>query len=166
MRVDVVRGDITQQNVDAIATAINSGGLWFGGIDMVIQRCAGTLFHLQASGAMPLTDGQTIVARGNGGQIKNVVFVVDDLQTPLSQVILAALLAADEAGFNSVALPTIRMGVMLGAVEKSVDEALTEMVLGTELFAQYNPKNIKSITFVVYNDSETQSQLLAKLAHT
>ena len=107
----------------AIITAINSGGAWFGGIDGAIQNVAGNMFHAQAAANMPLTDLQTIVAEGhsNGhqGRFDNVVFVVDDLQSPLEDVVYEGLKAAHKQKYPVVSLPTIRMGVMLGAVEQT-----------------------------------------------
>jgi len=125
--IRVMSGDIARVPADALITAINSGGVWFGGIDAVIQRNAGSHFHEQALKAMPLRHGQTVIASGSDEQrdaFKNVVFVVDDLKGPLSDTIYAGLKAASDAGFTSVTLPTIRMGLALGRVEKSVDEAV------------------------------------------
>ena len=163
-KVSVVSGDIAKVNVDALITAINSGGLWFGGIDGVINRAARNLFHSQATAAMPLHDGQTIVAlkqgRAHGGAFVNVVFVVDDLQRPLHEIVYNGLKAASDAGFKSVSLPTIRMGVMLGVVEKSTEEAVEEMAKGvTKFIAENVNTSLKNITFVVYNDKMTQSLL-------
>src|SRR3990167_1163934 len=110
--ISVVSGDIARVKADALITAINSGGAWFGGIDGVISRAAGDLFHAQAGAAMPLTDGQTVVAHSNGrahkGAFTNVVFVVDDLRRPLREVVQSGLRAAADAGAQSVSLPTIR----------------------------------------------------------
>lgn len=113
---------------------------------------------------MPLKDGQTVVAKGDGhvlkGAFKNVVFVVDDLHRPLREIVYNGLKAASDAGFAKVSLPTIRMGVMLGKVEKSVDEAVSEMASGVRKFMADHPKtSVEDITFVVYNDQCTQSLL-------
>ncbi len=163
-QVRTISGDISRVGSDALITAINSEGMWCGGIDSVINRAAGEAFHSQAAEAMPLTDGQTVVAKGNGhahnGAFKNVVFVVDDLQQPLHQIVYNGLKAASDAGFAKVSLPTIRMGVMLGAVEKSIDEAVSEMATGVRMFLAANPRtSLNDITFVVYNDQRTQSLL-------
>jgi len=161
--VSVVAGDITRMKVDALITAINSGGLWFGCIDGAIQRAAGNMFHQQAANVMPLRDGQIVVARshhGHNAAFGNVIFVVDDLKRPLHEVVLGGLQAASDAGFKSVSLPTIRMGVMLGVVEKSVAEAITEMSAGVRQFLGRNPNtSLGNIVFVVYNDPKTQSLL-------
>ena len=161
-RVWVVSGDIARVRADALITAINSGGMWFGGIDGVINREAGNLFHQQAAEAMPLRDGQTIVARNKGhahdGAFTNVVFVIDDLRRPLREVIYSGLKAASDTGFKSVSLPTIIMGIMLGVVEKNVNEAVAEMAKGVKkILAENNA--LKDIAFVVYNDPKTQSLL-------
>lgn len=156
LAISVVTGDISGISSSAIITAINSEGLWFGGIDGVIQNKAGNGFHSQAVAAMPLKDGQTIVARGGGfsnrGKFENVVFVIDDLERPLNEVIAAGLRAADDAGFESVTIPTIRMGVMLGVVEKTTEEVAHEMAKGVATFKEAGQWSLKSITFVVYND--------------
>ena len=162
--IRTVSGDISRVGADALITAINSGGMWFGGIDGVISRAAGNVFHSQASKAIPLSDGQTVVAKGEGHVLKrafkNVVFVVDDLQRPLREIVYNGLKAASDAGFAKVSLPTIRMGVMLGAVEKSVDQAVSEMASGVRKFMADHPKTtVEDITFVVYNDQRTQSLL-------
>lgn len=163
-QIQVTSGDIARVSADALITAINSGGMWFGGIDGVINRAAGNLFHAQAGKALPLADGQTLVALNNGhahdGAFKNVVFVVDDLKRPLRQVVYSGLGAASAVGFRKVSLPTIRMGVMLGVVEKDVGEAVSEMAKGVHKFLLDNPKtSVEEITFVVYNDEYTQSLL-------
>jgi len=164
MTVNVISGDISRVNSDALVTAINSSGAWFGGIDRVIQRVAGNHFHNQADALMPLSDGQTILASGNGtSQFQNVIFVVDDLKQPLEIIIFLGLKAARDAGFKAVTLPTIRMGVMLGAVEKSRLDTVSAMVNGVNLFNQSGGADL-DITFVVYSDQETKKLLESLLS--
>src|SRR3989338_1465200 len=143
MKTKVLPGDLTQTSSDAIITAINSGGMWFGGIDGAIQLVAGNLFHAQAQKALPLEHGNTVVAKANGtkhkGKFSNVVFVIDDLKGPLREIVRNGLAAAAKAGFKSVSLPTIRMGVMLGAVEKTPEQTVDEMVAGVQAFLQTAP---------------------------
>ncbi len=158
--VSVISGDISKTKADALITAINSGGMWYGGIDGVINNVAGSLFHQQATDAMPLRDGQTIVAYSSHdhhrGAFTNVIFVIDDLKRPLHQVVYNGLKAAVDAGFKSVSLPTIRMGVMLGMVEKSTNEAVQEMAKAVNMFLSDHGTALERITFVVYNDMNTQ----------
>lgn len=168
MDLNVLEGDIAQVSSDAIITAVNSEGMWAGGIDGVIMRVAGGFFHAQAQKALPLKQGDTVVALGatheHRGAFKNVVFVIDDLRAPLGEVVENGLGAASLAGFASVTLPTIRMGVMLGAVEKSTAEAIDQMVSGVKRFLRENPDtSIQSLSFVVYRDPETAALLRQRL---
>lgn len=168
-KISVVSGDIGQQKAHALITAINPGGAWFGGIDGVIQRLAGTHFHKQAAAAMPLFHEKTVVAKGggclHGGKFQNVVFVIDSLEGPLRNIVRNGLRAAAEAGFKIVTLPTIRMGVMLGEVERTPQEAVTEIALGVKAYMEQYPScPIDEIIFVVYNNPQLEALLTKTLA--
>lgn len=156
MKIQIRSGDIAEVGVTALITAINSGGLWFGGIDDAIRRVAGAFFHQQALRAMPLRDGQTVIARGDQQHtaFQNVVFVVDDLKRPLRHIVKTGLAVASDAGFDTVSLPTLRTGVMPGVVEETKEEAaVIEMAIGVrEFFNEFPHNRITSATFVVYND--------------
>jgi len=161
----VVHGDITQISTDAIMTAINPGGLWFGGVDGAIQRAAGNLYHSQVMKAMPLSDLQTVVAKGNktkhNGKFNDVVFVVDDLQSSLDKVVYVGLETAHGQGYNKLLVPAMRMGVMAGAVEKTIDETILKLGKGIEQFLQKysKQKKLENLTFVVYSDPNAVKQL-------
>lgn len=167
MKTHVIEGDISKVKADALITAINSGGMWFGGIDGVINRSAGNLFHSQAAAASPLRHGQVINAKGNianQAAFANVVFVIDDLQGPLSEIIYNGLAGASKAGYRTVTLPTIRMGVMLGTVEKTVGEATRQMAEGVHRFLADEPNtSIEDVTFVVFRDTAIASALRSDL---
>jgi O-acetyl-ADP-ribose deacetylase (regulator of RNase III) len=162
-KVKVICGDLTQVLCDAIITAVNPGGMWFGGIDGAINRVAKDMFHDQVRKMLPLSHGATVVAKSVGkhtGKFHNVVFVIDALAGPLRDVIYNGLVAASKEAYKTVALPTIRMGVMLGQVEKTPEEAVGEMVGGVARFFDENPDtSIESITFVVYVDPDTEELL-------
>lgn len=151
-RVEVKQGDIRTEPSDALITAINSGKMWFGGIDGAIQSVAGNQFHAQAA-AQDLRDLKTVVAKGgngNRGKFGNVVFVVDDLKSPLRRVLMAGLEAADKEGFKVVTIPGIRLGVMLGIVEKTLEAAYAELEAGVTTFLKSHPNtSLKHVKFVM-----------------
>lgn len=161
----VVPGDITKIPADAIMTAVNSEGMWFGGIDGAIYRVAGKQYHAQASKEMPLYDLQTIVAKGDKnqheGEFDNVVFIIDDLKSSLDKIVYNGLEAANEQGYKKILVPAIRMGVMAGVVEKTPKETILKIKEGIENFIEkYGQKtSLENITFVVYNDPSTVKQL-------
>ena len=162
--VNVFNGDITQYEAAGLITAINSGGLWFGAIDGAIQQSAGKMFHYQALAAMPLSDGQVVFAPasdGHGGRFGSVVFVVDDLKRPLREIVAAGLREAERRALDSVTIPMIRTGVMLGAHEPTVGTALDEMVLAVREFLATSPVNPQRISLVVYDNPDSERYLSA-----
>lgn len=168
MDIKVLEGDIAQVESDAIITAINSFREWNGGIDKAIRRVAGMHFHDQITATMVLRQNDTMLATGepHRGKFRHVVFVVDDLQDHLSEVVLSGLLTAASIGFTSVTLPTIRMGLMIGKVEKSVEDAINQMCFAVEKFVRENPDTtLTSITFVVYDDPAVADLLRSELSN-
>ena len=165
----VVQGDITQILTDAIMTAINSGGMWCGGVDDAMQRVAGDQYHTQAAKAMPLSDLQTVIAKGNAsnhrGKFNDVVFVVDDLKSSLDKVVYTGLEAAHKEGYGQLLLPVMRMGVMAGVVERTPEETIAKLGQGIERFMHQYGKQTKleNLTFVVYSDPNTAGQLTTGL---
>lgn len=163
--VKVLQGDITQIPADGILTTVNSGGMWFGGVDGAIQRAAGGMYHGQLN-PENLKDGQVIVAGKSGAtkaQFKDVVFVVDDLRQPLKNLVYQGLKNADKAGLKSVNLPAFRTGVMAGAVE-SKEEAIKATADAIRQFQAENPSNLKDINIVVYRDAGVAQQFERALA--
>ena len=154
MEISVREGDIAAVSADVMITAINSGGAWFGGIDQLIQNYAGSQYHAAAKAKMPLEDGQTVVARqktSHKGAWGDVLFVVDDLRLPLNQLVERALTAADQAGYETVSMPAIRTGVMLGVKEKTAAEAATLLMDGVRRHRERGT-GIKEVTIVVFRD--------------
>lgn len=162
----VMMGSVTDFPTDAIITGIYPGSPWTRGVDGAIRHVAGSLFHSQASAAEPLYDGEVVVARSKPWEaqklklnFRNVVFVVDAGQRPLSRIVYTGLKAAADVGFRDVTLPAIRLGVMLGAVEKTAREIVDQLIFGIQRFNSYQCKELDTITFVIYNNEEFHTLL-------
>ncbi|MCX6710124.1 MAG: hypothetical protein NTV63_04215 [Candidatus Woesearchaeota archaeon] len=170
----VVQGDITQIPTDAIMTAINSKGAWYGGVDRAIQRVAGNQYHSRASEAMPLSDLQTVIAKGDaskhGGKFNDVVFVVDDLESSLDKVVYAGLEAAHKEGYGQLLIPAMRTGKVTEIIEelpsamkivakekiigKTPEETIARLSQGIERFMHdyENQTKLENLTIVLYKD--------------
>ena len=61
---------------------------------------------------------------------------------------MAGLVEASKAGFKTVTIPGIRLGVMLGVVEKTLEEAYAELEKGVTTFLA-RPTPIEHIKFVM-----------------
>jgi O-acetyl-ADP-ribose deacetylase (regulator of RNase III) len=151
--LSVLLGDITQVDSDALITGLNSEGAWGGGVDRAIYGVAGSQFHDQAQDILGADDGTVVIVPtqvAHPGAFRHVVFVADDLRLPLYDIVSKALKAADDAGFTSVTLPTMRMGVLMdfgGPPEQKIEE-MARAVKDFGLSAQ----SITSISFVIYGD--------------
>ena len=165
LKIKVESGDITSKKGDCLITAINSGGMWFGGIDGAIRRSKGNIFHHTLAEKGDLTDGKAFFIPGTSDpkSFENVIFVIDDLKLKLHEIIFNGLQKAENMEQETVLLPTLRMGVMLGVIEKSEDEALDEMKKGIDLFKKTNPFHVKEVIFSVYDNPELQLKLEEKL---
>ena len=83
------------------------------------------------------------------GNFDDVIFVVDDLQSPLNELVSIALKAAQNAGYQSVAFPMMRTGVMIGVVEPNVRAVVAQMRKAFEAFSAD-----MDVYVVVYDDPE------------
>jgi O-acetyl-ADP-ribose deacetylase (regulator of RNase III) len=157
----VIEGDITQVKADALITAINSGGLWYGGIDGAIQRVSGKMFHNQAANQMPLHDGQVVFAPAtllHNGRFDNVIFVVDELVQPVHRFVRAALDEAESRSLEVISIPTLRTGVMAGNYETR-EQAVVWLAIAVAEFVRTKPSNVREINIVVYNNTEDKDLL-------
>lgn len=166
LSVQVQGGDIASVKSDVLVTAVNSGGMWFGGIDEVIRCAAGNMFHGQLT-HQRLEDGKAIYTpapAGHDGNFKDVVFVVDDCRQPLHKVVLAGLSCAEQEKLSFVSLPTLRTGVMSGMYEKTLEEALDQTAEAIRLFEDMQPDYVRRIQIVVFRNPEAEQYLTKKLS--
>jgi O-acetyl-ADP-ribose deacetylase (regulator of RNase III) len=169
LNINVISGDISKIKSDAIITAINGSGAWFGGIDNVIRNTYGDYFHnklLKNSDDYSFEDGKAFFISGefqSANTFQNVIFVIDNLKKLLREIIFNGLLEADKQKLTSITIPTLRMGVMSRVVEETEDEALEEMRKGVQLFKSYTPYFTKNITFVVHENAFLTERLKQKI---
>jgi O-acetyl-ADP-ribose deacetylase (regulator of RNase III) len=117
LELDVVEGDITQLQVDAIANAANNH-LWMGaGVAGAIKRAGGEEIEREAVALGPIDVGDA-VATGAGRLAARYVIhgavMGQDLQTSgelIQRTTSRCLELADELGLESLALPAFGTGV-------------------------------------------------------
>lgn len=169
--VTVVHGDITQVAADALMTLINTGGLWFGGVDGAIQSVGGAKFYQDVLRALTphTTDGDVWFSDGaavsHRGKFKHVLFVFDDLLLPLAELVRNGMIEAYRQGLTSVSMPMFRTGVMAGIVEKTPIDVAKQMCNGIMAAVNDHPHQPMDITIVVYGGDNKRTLALRQAFH-
>ena len=140
MRIELVKGDITAEHVDAVVNAANSSLLGGGGVDGAIHRKGGPEIlaecralragqygrGLRVGHAVATTAGR-LPARWVIHTVGPVFSTDEDCSPLLRSCYTASLGVAAELGARSVAFPLISSGVYRWPAEDAVLQALTAL---------------------------------------
>jgi O-acetyl-ADP-ribose deacetylase len=118
----LVKGDITERNVDAIVNAANSYLKHGGGVAAAIVRKGGTLIQEESNkivkgigGLIPV--GSAVITKAGNLPCKAVIHTVGprmgegDEDYKLRKAVRSSLLLASEKGFRSISMPAISSGI-------------------------------------------------------
>ena len=140
MRIELVEGDITAQEVDAIVNAANSSLLGGGGVDGAIHRKGGPAIlaecreirasrfpaGLPAGDAVATTAGE-LPARWVIHTVGPVYDARADLSGTLRSCYTRSVAVADEVGAATVAFPMISSGAFGWPLDDAIRQALTAL---------------------------------------
>jgi O-acetyl-ADP-ribose deacetylase (regulator of RNase III) len=168
--ISLVRGDITDQRVDAIVNAANSSLLGGGGVDGAIHRRGGPEI-LDACRALRasrygkgLPVGQAVATTAGRLDARWVIHTVgpvwsatEDRSDRLASCYRESLRVADELGAASVAFPAISTGVYRWPLDDGARIALTT--------ARTTPTSVTEIRFVLF-DARAHDAFAQALAET
>src|SRR4029453_18560780 len=156
MELEVVEGDISQLDVDAIANAANNQ-LWMGaGVAGAIKRVGGSEIESEAMAQGPVEVGDVVVTGGGNLKAKNVIHgavMGQDLRTDselVARTTRRVLEAADELGARSVGLPAFGTGV------GGFPLAECARIMVREARA-YEPRSLERVIFAVFGDEAEET---------
>ena len=151
MRLEVVEGDITRLEVDAIANAANNA-LWMGaGVAGAILRAGGEEIEREAVAQGPIDVGDAVATGAGRLPAKHVIHgavMGQDLRTDetlVRRTTERCLELADELGCRSLALPAFGTGV--GGFP--LDGCARIMVAAAKAHA---PSSLERVVFAVFGD--------------
>jgi O-acetyl-ADP-ribose deacetylase len=149
IELEVVEGDITALDVDAVANAANNH-LWMGsGVAGAIKRTGGEEIEREAVRQGPIEVGEAVATSGGRLPARWVIHgavMGQDLRTDADLVrrtTESVLRVADELGARSVALPAFGTGV--GGFP--LDECAQIMVNAVR---RYEPAVLERVVFAVF----------------
>lgn len=152
--IELIFGDITKTEVDAIVNPANSYGLMGGGVAFSIKKEGGAEIEKGAISKAPIQIGEAIATSAGKLEAKYVIHAptmeepaqLTNLES-IKKATLAALRRASKLNISSVAFPG--MGTGVGGVSKK--EASLIMIETIKNFLDHDTK-IKKIVLVAYSD--------------
>ena len=162
MDIEFVRGDITEQDVDAVVNAANSSLLGGGGVDGAIHRRGGPEIlaackQLRAERYPDgLPTGQAVATTAGRLPARWVIHTVgpvwakrEDRSALLASCYRTSLQVADEIGATSVAFPAVSAGIYRWPLDEAARIAV-ETVRGTDTA-------VALVRFVLFDDKAYQA---------
>lgn len=159
----VIKGDITEQNVDAIVNAANSSLMGGGVVDGAIHRAGGPAI-MKACRAIVARQGkcktgEAVITTGGNLPAKYVIHTVGPVWNGgnkkeaqlLSNAYLNSLKLAIENNVESIAFPNISTGIYGFPKDKAAAIAFKTVTLFIE-----KENNIKETFFVCFDDENFQ----------
>lgn len=153
--IELVKGDITQQNTDAIVNAANSSLLGGGGVDGAIHRAAGPelLAETRNLGGCPTGDAK--ISKGYRLKARYVIHAVGPVYSRRDSSVTALLESAYKRSLEvaakhrieTLAFPSISTGAYGYPVEEAAPIALKTVCD----FAQTHPQ-LKQVRFVLFDE--------------
>jgi O-acetyl-ADP-ribose deacetylase len=163
-QLEIARGDLTRERVDAIVNAANSSLLGGGGVDGAIHRAGGPaiLEECRAIRARrgPLPPGEAVITTGGALPARRVIHTVGPVwhggssgeSETLASCYRASLALADAEGLGSVAFPSISTGLFGYPIEEAAPVALRAIA-----DALPAARSVRLVRCVVFSDADLEA---------
>ena len=163
-RVDLARGDITHQTVDAIVNAANSSLMGGGGVDGAIHRAGGPAILEDCRRIReqqgPLPPGEAVITGAGRLPCRHVIHTVGPVWAGgdrgeaevLARCYRNSLALAAARGLRSVAFPSISTGIYGYPVAEAAAVAL-----GAAKKALEAGSSLELVRWVLFSDTDLQA---------
>jgi O-acetyl-ADP-ribose deacetylase (regulator of RNase III) len=156
-RIEVLQGDITTMEVDAVVNAANNLLLGGGGVDGAIHRAAGPGLREECQTLNGCATGDAKITRGHNLPAHYIIHTVGPIWSGgergetelLASCYRRCLQIADEYGLRTLAFPAISTGAYGFPLEKATAVAVREIRRGLQ---KYPPMRVTFVSF----DEKTQ----------
>jgi O-acetyl-ADP-ribose deacetylase len=153
--IEAVRGDITEQEVDAIVNAANSSLLGGGGVDGAIHRAAGPELLAECRRLGGCSPGEAKATSGYRLPARHVIHTFGPIWSggtsgeaeTLASCHRTAIALAAELGCRTVAFPAISTGVYGYPAELAA-----EVAVGATQEALAGQESVERVSFVLFDE--------------
>lgn len=162
IRLIVVKGDITKQNVDAIVNAANTSLLGGGGVDGAIHRAAGPELLQECRKLNGCRTGEAKITEGYRLPAGKVIHTVGPIwqggmkgeDELLASCYRNSLQIATENVIRSIAFPSVSTGVYRFPVERAAKIAICEINKFLDI-----GKSMEKVVMVCFDDHTYKTYL-------
>jgi O-acetyl-ADP-ribose deacetylase (regulator of RNase III) len=155
--LSLVRGDITEEETEAIANAANSRLAGGGGVDGAIHRAGGPSIMAECRKIGSCPTGRAVITTGGNLKARYVIHGVGPVYRGgtkgepalLRSVYEEILKIASERGIKSIAFPSISTGVYGYPIEEASRIALSAVIDFLE-----RDDVVKLVRFVLFSDKD------------
>jgi O-acetyl-ADP-ribose deacetylase (regulator of RNase III) len=152
-KLELIQGDITQQDTDAIVNAANKTLLGGGGVDGAIHRAAGPELLAECCTLGGCETGEAVITNGYNLKARYVIHTVGpvygrggpSVRNLLENAYRNSLSLAVKKGIRSISFPSISTG----AYGYPLDEA-AETALGTVIDFLRERNQLERVRFVLF----------------
>jgi O-acetyl-ADP-ribose deacetylase len=156
--IELVRGDIVHEDVDAIVNAANTTLLGGGGVDGAIHRAAGPALKVECEGLGGCATGDAKITGGGRLRARHVIHAVGPVYRDgrhgegdlLASAYRRSLEVAAGAGLRSVAFPSISTG----AYRFPVRDAAVIALRTVSAFLEQGGHRVSQVRFVLFSDAD------------
>ncbi len=160
MKIKIIQGDITIQEVDAIVNAANSSLLGGGGVDGAIHRKGGKAILDECMEIRnrqgKCKTGEAVITMAGKLSAKYVIHTVGPVWNggkkkeadKLANCYVNSLKLAEEHGVKTIAFPNISTGIYRFPKDLAAQVAID----ATQSYFQENESNIDTVVFVCFDN--------------
>ncbi len=153
--LELVQGDITEQDTDAIVNAANSSLLGGGGVDGAIHRAAGPGLLEECRKLKSCQTGSAKITKGHKLKAKHIIHAVGPVYRSgkqgeaglLASAYRTSLELASENGCGSIAFPAISTGAYCYPMEDAARIAFRTTI---DFMAEH--PDLRLVRFVLYDE--------------